>query len=133
MSGVQPEHIDAFWDEAAPFIERAIPEGSLVSLEGVYTRLKAQRHQLWFLTERHHLKAVVVTEIRQYDLGRALEVLYLSGEGMEDWIKGLEGVLASFGREENCDYIMQDGRKGWLRTLRTLGWEEMNTRMIRRL
>lgn len=133
IQGIQPEFLEFFWPNLESTIKRALEGDTLVSLEGLYNRILEFKHQLWIVTEKHKLKAVCITEIQQYDLGKSLEILLLAGEEMDIWLPALHQVMESFGKQHQCVAMRQNGRKGWAKVLKEHGWKVYNICLVRQL
>jgi len=73
----------------------------------------------------------LVTEFVQYPRQRLLHVFLAAGD--MDEIKQMEPSLRTFANGVKCDAISLTGRRGWVRALKDLGFEEGHTIVVKKL
>lgn len=117
-----------------PQVERDIVAAMSVSKEDTVESLKAElltgAAQLWIATIDGMYVGVVITEIQGYSQKKVLEVRYLAGERLREWIH-LQSVLDEWAAENGCVALRLSGRKGWLRFLGPRGWRAAAYQMER--
>lgn len=95
--------------------------------------------QLWLIVTHDFasgnteaIKGAVITQITT-DAERIAEVPVVVGEDMEDWLHLLND-LEYWARSEGCVAMVSTAaREGWVRVLKTHGWEKQAVLMERRL
>ena len=121
----------AEWSFYAPFIQRVIDKAnSGSSVEDVLTCLQLGSMQLWRDGKR---KAVAVTEIQDYPRYRMLLVYMVAGKDVRDWLAEGQQQLDSFAKQSGCKYIEFQGRAGWEKLCRELGYDNKMIRMRKEL
>ena len=81
-------------------------------------RIKAGLMYIWPAKD-----SVMITEFADYPRYRVLNIIFLGGD-----YKELEEMLPSveeFARQCDCKQIIGGGRKGWIKKLKPLGFEQM--------
>jgi len=120
------------WSAVHRWIEDGLKhEHALISAADVFDRILRQHMTLWAIYDYGTLVGAFVTQVESGSRGRALNVISLGGENMEDWLAPLIESLVEYGRTNRCAYIFEMGRKGWLRVLERHGWVEGPRTMIK--
>lgn len=85
----------------------------------------ANKMQLWILWDSKDKKyyGVVVTEIIQKPLQRALNVKIMTGSHRDKW-QHLIKQIEKFAWHNNCDLVELIARPGWKRVLKPFGFKE---------
>lgn len=100
------------WEKARPLIERALPYWlPLYAADDIKARIKARKMQLWCAGG-----SIVVTEIRKYPRGKAIQSVLAAGKLAE--VKALVAAAERWGAEQGCQYAVLTGRKGWARVMK---------------
>jgi hypothetical protein len=114
-AGIAPKNLtQKLWSKVGPYLVLGLDP--LDSLPGVRRKIEKGEAQLWMITEGEDIRAVLVTNISQYDKGRVLTLAHCAGTHMRAWIK-YQDVIEAYARESGCDYIRTVGRPGWERVL----------------
>lgn len=124
------------WPVISGFIERALAQtnGEIWPEDLLEMALKHEA-DFWLVKayETGDILAVCVTQVVLYKRKKNLRVVALTGDGMEEWMDALDETLCYFGRAEGCSSIELVGRKGFVRRLKPLGYEEKYVLMTRSL
>jgi hypothetical protein len=112
----------------APFIQRALDQGSRYELEDIYDGLLKCNFQLWVWQEKEIL-SVLVTQIYE----KQCVLLALSGKMMSRWIKNLP-LIERWAKSVGCDSMLIHGRKGWSKKLgfKIEGRDDLNLLIMRK-
>jgi hypothetical protein len=49
---------------------------------------------------------------------------FIGGKDLESWKQPIVDALAEFGKLNGCDRIEFMGRRGWVKSLKQIGWKE---------
>ena len=49
---------------------------------------------------------------------------WIGGEEMDKWLPQFQEKLEAYAHSMNCDFLSGQGRRGWTKPLKKLGWEE---------
>lgn len=125
VQGVPAQQAQLWWPQVAHWCEAALSHGGdLLNLEDLKAAVAARDMQLWVVHEGEQLLAVCVTEIRRWPRCSVLTAIVVGGEQMPRWVRGLDDVLTRYARANGCAVLDAHGRKGWTKTLRSLGWRD---------
>ena len=121
---VDPGDIHLIWTEIRPFIERAIDDHTTV--EYVLGRIIDHDYQLWIGGDMEY---VAVTRVEYFDATdkTAVLIMYLTGEGMSDWVKDALAQIESWATRHQVDEIRITGRPGWERVFKGDGFRKTHT------
>jgi hypothetical protein len=80
--------------------------------------------QLWLILTDSQLRGILVTEVLVYPRKKALRVVMIGGEGLDEWNAEMDRTLEAFARHEGCSLIDAHGRKGWARKIAPFGYRQ---------
>jgi hypothetical protein len=107
----------AEWARCRHWIEAAIEHSSgLLSIEDVESGIEKGSMQFW-----PGAKCAAVTEIAVYPQSKHLLVA-LAGGDMEEIISMIPS-FKRFGKAHGCEKLVEAGRAGWERVLKSRGWK----------
>ncbi|MCK9543693.1 MAG: hypothetical protein M0R03_16865 [Novosphingobium sp.] len=102
-----------------PAVERA---NGRYHVDDVYDHIMSGDTVLWAVTSGRDMKAVYTTRLVEYPRCRAMEVAWMGGTGVEEWLDPMLEVLEDHASTNNCAHIEAFGRSGWTRMLKARGW-----------
>jgi hypothetical protein len=70
-----------------------------------------------------------VTQIVVYPQHKVCLVVALGGEGLDEWFDELMDTIESWAAQNECRYVEEYGRKGWLKVGKKRGYGEVYTVM----
>lgn len=125
VQGVLAADANRWWPAVANWCEAALEHGGgLLNLDDVKRAVEQRDMQLWVIHEWRELKAVCVTEIRQWPRAKVLTAIIVAGNDMDRWVGALDDVLTRYAEATGCKAVDAHGRRGWTKTLRDLGWRD---------
>ena len=134
VQGICAEDAPAWWPVVSEWCNQALSKGCwTLDLEDVREAVAGRAMQLWIIHDFGKLTAVCVTEIRVWPKVKVLTAIIVAGHDMPKWVAALDDVLTRYGREQGCKVLDAHGRKGWTKTLKTLGWKDIMTTYAKRL
>lgn len=94
--------------------------------------VEAGRLMVWTITKQDRVVGVFTTRVMK---GKVLWVLVedLAGENMQEWLWDGHRALETWARELGAEQIVLEGRNGWGRALRSLGYETRRIQAVKRL
>lgn len=126
------DHPIEVWTQVHGWIDRALDqEHSLITAADAFESLLRKRMKLWVIYSHGVPTGAFITQIETGTRGRALNVIALGGEGMDDWIESWSEAMTIYGRECQCRYIFEMGRRGWVRVMDRYGWVDGPATMIK--
>jgi hypothetical protein len=105
------------WARCRPWIVAALlhsPE--LETIEDVEWLIEQGRYQFW-----PGLLSAAVTEIVEFHRAKALVIRHAGGD-LEELTNKMEPAFCVFARAHGCTKIMGEGREGWKRVCRRMGY-----------
>ena len=111
-------HLD-FWPNVKDDVQRALDDRT--TLEHIYQKLVEKKMQLWSIHDGN-IKAVMTTEIAIYDTYKAVRVVTLTGDCMDEWLDLLIDTITRWAKENGCDSFEFCGRTGWEKVLSKKGF-----------
>lgn len=112
---IPTRHIETVWNLAAPFLGKALDSGSQrTTLDELFESLISGERQLWMIFDggQGRVRAAVVTEIIQYPVDKACQIVACGGYKMKDWLQHL-AVVEDYAQKEGCTFMEVAGRPGW--------------------
>ena len=109
-----PEDVEAVWPSVEGFLERAFATTKKLDSADAYCMAMGGEVQLWVGFGQEGLVGAALTAIETYTNGyRVVTFLAMGGEGFKKWDRQLLGAVEAFGKENGCDAVEIQGRKGW--------------------
>lgn len=129
------EEAVAFRDWYWPLLQRAIDdaEGRIDPL-AVWEEIKTSHAAVFVVTdEARALMGAATFTVHANESARWGEIELCGGDRMTEWVElGIEAIRR-YAEYVGCDYLMLDGRKGWERVLKPLGFETRRIQAVLRL
>lgn len=117
------ENLDSELERCRPWIEAALAlSGGTHLFQDVVECVKLGTMQFW-----NAPKGCMVTEILEYPRKKVFHIFLAGGE--LDQIKDFSDSVIYFGKLNGCTAMTLAGRRGWVKALADLGWEEKFTTM----
>jgi len=117
------DDLDSELERCRPWLEAALAlSGGTHLFQDVVECVKLGTMQFW-----NAPKGCAVTQILEYPRKKILHVFLAGGE--LDQVKGFVDSMAYFGKLNGCTSMTLAGRRGWVRALADLGWQETFTSM----
>lgn len=130
ISAVPPSLVPLIWDKVLPHIEKPIKlSHGEVTVESIKKRLEIGQAMLITVSRGTTIIAVNTVEVREYESGvRTLAIPLIGGSEMNEWMDRFLDIVKAIAKDLNCTELRGiAARKGWMRVLRSKGWEELST------
>lgn len=105
-----------FWD-AWELLKPAVARNGLYTEESLRIGLATGEMQLWCAEENGEMTMALVTEISVFPARKQCTLMFIGGGALDQCLPFLETIEA-WARENGCERIVVDGRRGWLRKLK---------------
>ena len=123
--GIKADDAAAWWPVVGGWIADALAYGGgFISIEDAKQSVQDRDFQLWGIAAEGVPVAACLTQICIWPQGKALTVIAVGGNRMDDWIAELDDVMQSFARSKGCKVVSCHGRKGWKKSLEPLGFSQ---------
>lgn len=133
LRGVPRLEVPSIWPETATILAPAVElSHGRWHLDDVLSYLTDERMQLWVFEVGYRVRTACVTHITQYPRCKALQIIFIGGEGFGLWPQWFER-LSAWGRELGCRFIEGDGRFGWEREMKAAGLRKIGSRYMKEL
>lgn len=125
LIAVSPAALPGCWDELRKGVDKVLKFSlGLASEQGIYDKVLAGDWLMFSVYEDGTPVVTLVTEIRGRNDGtRLLDVYFCWGGQVDDWIDLVNEAFERIARETGCDHIAFNGRAGWSRMAKRLGYE----------
>ena len=123
---IPTDKVEDTWSMVSNNIADALARSNNYALaDHIKKWILANKMQLWILWDSKDKKyyGVVVTEIIQKPLQRALNVKIMTGSHRDKW-QHLIKQIEKFAWHNNCDLVELIARPGWKRVLKPFGFKE---------
>lgn len=124
IRGIPPALIDHFWKLCEPFVKRSLDKSA-----GEFTAAdlrefcKDRITQLWVVTEGERVVGACVTEVVNYPQKRFCRIIALAGNHLQEWIEPLDIILYDWAKEQGCNCLHANVRKGYAPSLIARGFK----------
>lgn len=125
FAGIPNDHIDAVWPGVKQMLQSALPDLTDVKLEYVYDRLMLNQAMLWFVLRDGEVLMVCITEIIEQLGERKWRIAWGAGKDVELYLKDAIEAFEQYAFEARCTAIDLEGRLGWERFLKPLGFKRL--------
>jgi hypothetical protein len=106
------------WYQIAPLIAKATRRtGCYEPIDLLGMAMRGQVG-IWLCEVAGELKAAIVTEVKQYPRRRVLEVMFLGGIEMSEWLVDAIDALTAHAKQTGCEHLATSGRRSWMRILK---------------
>lgn len=131
---VKPEHITPIWGEVsemlAPAVEHAKGE---TTLDAVFDSLMKDECKLIIARDGGEIKACGTIFMKMFPSKKVCQVSLCGGTDMKAWCDGALTIVEKISRDAGADAVYIQGRKGWVRRLKNLGYNEYSTLVVKEL
>ena len=122
------ENIPYVWDRVKPLLQLAVDEAKgELTIEQVYNKLMDGTQMLYVCAEGETVVAALTMEILQFPNKKVISVCQAGGTRMEEWYRPMAEQAEKLARIEKAQTIYVTGRRGWVRQLKNVGYEEYFT------
>jgi len=130
---VPPDAVGRLWRELGPWIEQGAQAAAHpIHMDQIVARLLDGRWQVWGIRQDSATVGAVCTEVYESTAGRTCALPIVGGRDMAGWLH-LVSVIEDWARTQGCVRLEGNGRAGWERALKPLGWAVIATIVERRL
>lgn len=112
---VPRDQVPLAWPEIERCIQRV--ENAPWTLEDVRRELEEGRAQAWGLRDSERVLGFWITRIENTWTAKYGLVWIVAGDGLDIGLPVYRGVIEPWFREQGCQWIEMNGRKGWKRVL----------------
>ena len=98
----------------------------------VLDNLESGDWQLFVVSDNGDIIACLVCSIQEHH-SKTLEIGLCWGTDADNWSEEMGQIFDQVGREMGCDQLALDGRPGWRRIMRQLGFKQKSATYTRRI
>jgi len=110
------------WNSIIPLLEPSQNDQMELSVEDFLECLMSGDMQLWVAMEGEEVIACMISQFAEYPQKKVLRIIFISGEGMDRWIKNFP-MVENFALMNGCTFLEVWGRKAWIKILKDWDWE----------
>ena len=130
IAAVPHELLGMLWPKAVKHIERVVAKApDEITIEKLHERLLSGNSMLVVICDEQEVIAANILEVRTFDTGiRSLYIPITGGNRLDEWMEDFLNVCKAIAKDFKCTQLRGLAvRKGWMRKLEPLGWEEVHT------
>lgn len=130
LEGVRIDNVPLYWPHVDGWIASAIFDfGHCWTLKDVRRDLDRGHAQLWVIWIGSDMAGCLVTQIQDTARGKtcALPVVYC--DDMDAAMATVLEVIEAWAKSLSCTRLQGEGRKGWERALKPMGWKTITTQV----
>ena len=111
---LDPEYLPDMWKDVEPLIDKVIPfMHGRANKADIVKNIAGGHEQLWVIDDDEKVIAIGVTSIEHRSQMSILNVSYIGGSRIDEWVEELFDLFCQFGVEKGCSIVECCGRKGW--------------------
>lgn len=122
---ISPRMMGSLVERIRALLERALDHSlKETSVDDMMSMIVTGHAQLWgVFDEDEELVASATTQVVQYGQYKAVRVVTLAGERMNEWMDLLDSTLNTFAKEQGAARMEAVGRHGFERKLRAINYK----------
>lgn len=132
IEGIQPQDVDFYWPLVEPWVEAAASDIASWSAADWKQKVKTRHAQLWLVRIGSVLTGVIITEIYDTAAGKTCALPIVGGSHLKQSLPVLEEIEA-WAKEQGCTRLQGDGRFGFIRALKAIGWQPVSIQIAKEL
>ncbi len=122
------EELEAVWLTAAPLIDKAVAYShGETDIDCVHEDLATGESKLLTVSDAGEMIAAIVLDMHQHPRKKICVVSFAGGAQKELWCKQVMPHIEKIAKAAGADAVYINGRRGWLRELGPLGYDEYST------
>lgn len=130
LEAVPVERVPLYWPHVSRYIAQAVSDcGHCWSLNDVRNDLNNLVMQLWVIWKDGEICGVICTHIFHSPRGKTCAMPVVGCDDMAGCIGGTLDTITDFAKANGCVRLQGEGRKGWERALKPLGWKPITTQV----
>lgn len=127
-----------YWSGIKDLIQKGLDRtDGEYSVENYKEYIECEYWQLWIAldTATQNIKAIAITEIIEYPNFNELLIRLIAGQDRKIWMNlvNQQNTFIDYAIKNNCKRLVMNGRKGWLKVLNKLNWNEGYTVMTKEI
>jgi hypothetical protein len=132
ISAIPPTLVDVVWSECIPYIQAVVDVShDEITLNSVKSRCLKGDSLLLVTSKNGEIIGATLLEIRTFDSGvKAMYIPVVGGTEADMWMDQFFDVVKAIAKDFGCRELRGlAARSGWVRKLRSRGWEEVSIAM----
>lgn len=125
---ILPGAVPGIWHHVEGMIRQALNASEVTARcetpQDVKSRCEAGDYALWLILAENSIKAALIVSVENHPRCNIATIHYCAGSNIEHWMAYLHDYLTERGRNAGCRYIKIEGRDGWGRMLKSLGFKK---------
>ena len=129
VSAIKPNMVPIVWPMVEDMLKRPLEHSNNeLNIETVFMRIIKGDMLLVTISKGSDIVAAIAIEQTTFDTGKKIMNLTLvGGDDMHEWMHKFDEVTQNLAKDYGCEEIYIIGRKGWVRALRSLGFDTVHT------
>lgn len=131
---IKQDDLHKWWPLVRQFIEKALTRGyGEYDADDIHTLLEDGNAGLILAVVNNNVVAGIVTTVIEKPALREMIIMTAGGDHLDDWLDEIMEVFDIVAKQQQADVIAIHGRAGWVKKLKSYGYEPVHTTVIKRL
>lgn len=130
LAAIPANTIQMLWSQIEPVLDRVVAVSNReLTTEGIKGRCMSGHNLIVTVCLDGVIVAVTVLDVVQFESGlRTMYIPVVGGDYMDEWLEESFEVAKAIAKDLNCSEVRGlAARKGWMRRLKNMNWEEIVT------
>lgn len=129
VAAITKEMIPIMWPLVEEKLSRAVAHSNgELSSDQVMKDMMSGKMLLITVSNDEGIVAALALEQRDFPTGkRILNITLAGGSDSAEWIEQIDDITQKLAKDYKCDEVYIIGRKGWVRALKSIGYEVIHT------
>lgn len=130
LAAIPGNTVHMLWDKICPILERVVAVSNReLTVDGIKGRCVSGHNLIVTVCLEGEIIAVTVLDVVQFESGlRAMYIPVVGGDYMDEWLEESFEIAKAIAKDLNCSEVRGlAARKGWMRRLKNMNWEEIVT------
>lgn len=133
LEPVLPHDARRLWPQVRGWVEAAASDTASWTADDWLGRVLNGHAQLWLIVIGSDVRGVFITEIYDTAVGKTCALPIVAGEKLGTGALCVLSTIEAWAKEQACTRLQGDGREGWVRALKALGWRPVSVQIEKRI
>ncbi len=128
VSLIKPEDVEDIWGTVSPLVSKALAHNNNeMTIDDIKSALIKGDHLLLIVNDGPLIHMAMTLSIGVFPQKKVCLGTFAGGRGIDKWMDMVEGAVVKIAKSQGCSSIYVGGRRGWVKKLKPLGYNEIST------
>lgn len=115
--------LDRYWPHIEQMLNEVPHTWEDYTLEYIYDKIMSGNMQVWAVGTPDRVEMVLFTQVAYFPRKKSVQLVWIAGTGIDKYIDVIDTAITEFAYKVEADGIdILDGRGGWERKLKSIGF-----------